>query len=153
MFHLVAGRTIVVAACAVAAIALGLPGSAAAETIFRGHTAQDRDMTVRVGDDGLVSKAAIEWRAGCKRPGKRFVNKTVFSGPFDESTPSRFAGEGAYRVRQRHGLRSRVKVEIAGEKISDTEWTGFFEAKVRVRRHGRFLDRCRRREIGWSASL
>ena len=45
----------------------------------------------------------------------------------------------------------RVKFEVTGEKISDTEWTGTAQRKIRANGHT-FL-RCKTGEFDWSATL
>jgi hypothetical protein len=86
---------------------------------FKGSTDQGLDVTVRVSDDGLVNRVNIEDRVRCQ-PQDHFKGHSTYKAPLDESTPTSFADKkrntthpGAARV--------RVKHEITGEKISDTE--------------------------------
>jgi hypothetical protein len=48
----------------------------------------------------------------------------------------------------------RVKTEATGEKISDTEWTGTAQRKIRASRDGHEpLLSCQTGEFDWSATL
>ena len=71
---------------------------------------------------------------------------------FDESTPTGFTDKKRTTT---HGRRVRVKHEITGEKISDTEWTGTAQRKIRANGHvsGNDSLRCKTGEIEWSATL
>ena len=40
-----------------------------ADIRFRGTSGQDRVVTMRTGDDGLIERFGIAWRARCQRPG------------------------------------------------------------------------------------
>ena len=142
-----------VAAAGVMALGLAAPSGAWAATTFKGTTDQGRSVTLQVGDDGLVSEATIKSRAPCPPgTGGHFGVKAVFS-PLDESTPTSIADRDSNLPPSPRGFRARVKTQISGEKISDTEWTGTYKAKVRVTHHGHIFGRCNTGEIGWSATL
>jgi hypothetical protein len=126
---------------------------AQASVNYVGETAQNRLAKVRVGDDGLVEKAKLGWRAGCRKPGARFDSGTKFGPPLDESTPTHFADVGRYISTQAGDIRSRVSVAVRGDLITATEWTGTFSVRIVVHRHGDRLDRCRVRDKSWSATL
>lgn len=125
--------------------------SGAGAAIFEGRTEQGRDVTVRVGADGLVNKVKIEDRTRCRPPG-HIAGEATYTAPLDESTPTSFADKndetGPFGTR-----RVRVKYEATGEKISDTEWTGTARRKIIATRHGRELLRCKTGELDWSATL
>ena len=57
---------------------------------FKGSTDQGLDVTVRVGDDGLVNKVSIEDRVRCQ-PSDHFQGHSTYRAPLDESTPTGFA--------------------------------------------------------------
>ena len=124
--------------------------SGAGAVKFKGHTNQGgRDITVRVGDDGLVDRVKFHRRLRCQPPLSDFSGTTTHSAPLDESTPTGFADKTRNTD---HGGQVRVKSEVTGEKISDTEWTGTAQVKSRFRtRHG--YSRCKTGEIDWSATL
>jgi hypothetical protein len=129
------------------------PPSARAAVNYFGETAQDRDIKVRVGDDGLIDRVKLEWRAGCRRPNRYVQDSTKFLRPMDESTPTHFADTGSYRVRQPGGIRVRIEVAISGDLVAPDRWVGNFEARIAVRRHGHPHDRCSQRGMPWSATL
>jgi hypothetical protein len=45
-----------------------LPAEATAGIRFRGRSGQDRVVTLRTGDDGLVERFAIRWVGHCQDP-------------------------------------------------------------------------------------
>ncbi len=145
-----------VALCA----ALALPADALAAKTFRGKTQQNRAVSVVVGDDELVERVRITWRTRrCQLGGSRFQDATQFNGPFDPSTADAFGDAGAYTVRDRGGIRSRVRIRLTGQRIFDAadppaeRWEGTVRASVVVRRRGKVIDRCRLRSTGWRATL
>ena len=149
---------LITAICAVFALASSAVASAAT---FRGTTAQQKKVTVRTGDDGLIRSLSVRWTAACKRPGMRFRQPTKFSRPFDESTVDLLRDGGTYTTRQRKPrLRFRVTTSVeATRSFADpanpaTErWSGTLRATVAVRRRGRTIDRCTLAPTGWSATL
>ena len=62
-----------------------LPADAMADIRFRGTSGQGRLVTLRTGDDGLVQRFAIRWRAPCRRPGFFFKTgtQTTPASPFE----------------------------------------------------------------------
>ena len=116
---------------------------------FKGSTDQGLDVTVRVGDDGLVNKVTIVDRVRCQPP-DHFQGHSTYRAPLDESTPTSFADKKR-KTTHRGGTRVRVKFEVTGEKLSDTEWTGTAQRKIRANGHT-FL-RCETGEFDWSATL
>ena len=151
------GRTLT---AAVIVAALAAPADAFAEKAFRGKTEQDRTITLTIGDDGLLETLRVNWiTRRCDRSGARFQSFTGFRAPFDRATPDLFEDAGAYTVRDSGGIRSRVRIVIAGRRTYDPadpaaeRWKGTLRASVVVRRSGRIIDRCRLREIEWRARL
>ena len=138
--------------------ALLLPADALASKTFRGKTQQSRGVSVLVGDDGRVDRVRINWRTRrCALGGSRFQDATQFVGPFEPSTADRFGDAGSYTVRDRGGIRSRVRITLTGTRIVDPataaeRWEGTLRANVTVRRKGRTIDRCVLRSIGWRAT-
>ena len=142
------------------AAALVLPADALAAKTFRGKTQQSRGVTVIVGDDGLVDRVRVNWRTRrCQLGGSRFQDATQFNGPFEPSTVDAIGDSGAYTVRDRGGIRSRVGIVLTGKRLFDPAnpagetWEGTLRANVVVRRRGKIIDRCRLRSIGWRATL
>ena len=147
------------AAAGVVSAALLLPADALASKTFRGKTQQGRGVSVLVGNDGLVDRVRINWRTRrCALGGSRFQDATQFVGPFEPTTVDRFGDAGSYTVRDRGGIRSRVRITLAGRRIVDPanpaaeRWEGTLRASVTVRRKGRTIDRCALRSIGWRAT-
>jgi hypothetical protein len=118
---------------------------------FKGSTDQGLDVTVRVGDDGLVNKVGIEDRVRCQ-PSDHFKGHSTYRAPLDESTPTSFADKKG-KTTHPGGARVQVKFEVTGEKISDTEWTGTAQRKFRASRDGHIFLRCQTGEFDWSATL
>ena len=58
---------------------------------FKGNTDQGLDVTVRVGDDGLVNKVNIENRVQCQQGPAHITGHSTYRAPLDESTPTGFA--------------------------------------------------------------
>ena len=116
---------------------------------FVGQTSENRGVRVTVGDDGLVRRASINWRADCRRPHARFTDRTAFIPPFRESTERYFEARGRYHARQ-GAYRIRVRVGIVGRHPSLRRWKGTFHARVRVLRHGQAYDRCETGMIRWA---
>jgi hypothetical protein len=124
--------------------------SGAGAAKFKGRTDQGLDVTVRVGDDGLVNRVNIENRVGCRKGPDHITGHSTYRAPLDESTPTSFADKKRNTTHP-GGARVRVKHEITGERISDTEWTGTVQRKIRA--NGRISLRCKTGEIGWSTTL
>jgi hypothetical protein len=118
---------------------------------FKGSTDQGLDVTVRVGEDGLVNRVGIVDRVRCQPP-DQFSGHATYRAPLDESTPTSFADKKR-KTTHPSGYRVRVKFEVTGEKISDTEWTGTAQRKFRASKHGHLRFRCKTGEIDWSATL
>jgi hypothetical protein len=118
---------------------------------FKGSTDQGLDVTVRVGDDGLVNRVNIVDRVRCQ-PSDHFQGHSTYRTPLDESTPTSFADKKG-KTTHPGGARVRVKFEVTGERISDTEWTGTAQRKFRASRDGHTFLRCKTGEFDWSATL
>lgn len=152
------------ARCLIAAAILSavLPATAsAASKRFRGETAQSRAVRVVVDESGRVGRMVISWRAGdCRRRGTFVRNVTVFRPrPRPRrATADAFTVAGSYRVRDKGGIRIRIRVSARGARTFDPanpateQWSGTFRSRATVRRHGRVIDRCRLR-TSWVAGL
>lgn len=145
-------------ACAVLFVALPAPASAA-KVRFRGETAQSRMVRVLVGKSGRVQRMVISWRANdCRRRGTFVRNVTVLRPLRRRASADAFTVAGAYRVRDRGGIRIRIRVSARGTRTFDPaspqaeRWSGTFRSRSTVRRRGRVIDRCRLRTT-WSAGL
>jgi hypothetical protein len=144
--HRVVGSVLV----GLAAALLTFPAVSGANVRFVGETSQHRGVKVAVGDDGLVRRVSIGWRADCRRPHTRDIERTVVTPPLHRSTERYFAGRGHYDRRQ-GPYRLRIRVGITGKHPSLNRWKGVFRATVRVRRHGQAFDRCHTGKIRWAA--
>ncbi len=150
-------RAALTISAALAAVAVA-PSPASAAKSFAGKTQQDRPVTVRVGDDGIVSLVRITWRTRRCRSGEFLQDRTDFRAPFDSATVDAFADRGAYSLRQRGGYRIRVTIDLTGKRIVDPanpaaeRWQGTLRSTAVVRRNGRTVDRCSLRSIGWTAT-
>jgi hypothetical protein len=121
-----------------------VPGDAIADIRFRGESGQGRLVTLRTGDDGLVERFAIRWRAPCRRPGFFFREgtQTTPASPFEEHTRDRFVDVGGYRIRIENGLRAVFRARTVGNRVSERRWRGIFRITVRILRGDRLVDRC-----------
>jgi hypothetical protein len=128
-------------------------GAAQADVTFRGRTEQGRLMRVVAGDDGIVKRARIWWRAPCARPGFVFRESTSFVMPLDRTVERYFrdAAPPAYRLRDRRGFRFVVSPRISGRKVGPRRWRGTFGVRVVVRKDGRVRDRCAVSGVRWRA--
>jgi hypothetical protein len=126
----------------------GTNGAGAAK--YKGSTDQGLDVTVRVGDDGLVNRVNIENRVRCQQGPDHITGHSTYTAPLDESTPTGFADKKR-KTTHPGGARVRAKHEVTGEKISDTEWTGTAQRKIRA--NGHLSLRCETGEFDWSATL
>ncbi len=150
-------RAVLTAAAACAAVAV-VPSSASAAKSFSGKTQQDRAITVRVGDDGIVNFVRVAWRTRRCRSGEFLQDRTDFRPPFDGATADAFDDKGTYTLRQRGGIRIRVTIDVSGRRIADpanpavSSWQGTVKSTGVVRRSGKVIDRCTLRSIGWTAT-
>jgi hypothetical protein len=121
-----------------------LAGPAQADVRFTGKSGQGRTVNLRTGDDGLVQRFAISWRADCRRPGYVFDSgtQTTPASPFEVSTRNRWVDVGGYRERLSGQRRAVYRARTAGRRVSDRRWRGIFRITVRVFRRGRQVDRC-----------
>jgi hypothetical protein len=145
-------------ACAVLFAALPAPASAAKKR-FRGETAQSRMVKVVVDESGRVQRMDISWRANnCRQRGSFVRNITILRPLRRRASADAFTVAGSYRVRDRGGIRIRIRVSARGTRTFDPanplteQWSGTFRSRSTVRRRGRVIDRCRLR-TAWSAGL
>jgi hypothetical protein len=134
-----------------AALAAVVPATAEAAR-YSGETKQGRATSVITGADGLVQRVVIRWRAPCRRGTYR--NRSVFVPPLDASTPDAFNDAWVQRQRNRGGILGRVSVQLSGaHSASPDRWAGTLKVTVKVTRRGRVIDRCRLKNLTWSADL
>jgi hypothetical protein len=119
-----------------------VPATAGAEVRFRGKSGQDRRVTLRTDDAGMLTRFGISWRAPCRKPGIRYRNWTKLIPPYDSATQDRFVDEGRYRERLGDGVRAILYARGVGNRVSDSRWRGIFRMRVRVFRGSRQIDRC-----------
>ena len=132
------------------ALLIGAPAIAEART-WRGETEQGRAVMVRTGDDGVVKRVRLAWKARCRHGS--YTSSTSFRVPFDLATASEFRDAGTYRSRRlKGGYRARHTVFVRGALGADDRWTGTFRVRTRVMRRGKLVDRCRRAGLSWTAS-
>ena len=150
------------ARCLLVAVILsaGLPATASAATKrFRGETSQSRNVRVVVNESGRVQRMVIGWRADeCRRRGTWVRNVTVFRPLRRRASADAFTVAGSYRVRDKGGIRIRIRVSARATRTFDPanppaeQWSGTFRSRAAVRRHGRVVDVCRLR-TSWIAGL
>ena len=155
-------HVVLIGAVALVAVAvLGVaPAVAHADTRWRGWAAPGRSSAVWVRDDYTVSRARIDWKARCRRPGYRFVGSTRFDEPrngarypmqnaTEGAFAHRFADSGAYRVRVSRRIVAFVLIRLRGGLGHDPGnahadfASGRVTGRVRVERRGKTIDRCR----------
>jgi hypothetical protein len=142
------------ATVALVAATVVAPADALADKTYGGKTQQRRAVSLTTTDDNLVRSGSITWvTRRCSLTDSRFLTRTKFVAPFDSAAPGSFADAGAYTVRQRGGIRSRVSITIAGtyDAVAD-RWNGTVKATVVVREDGKVVDRCTLRRVYWSAT-
>jgi hypothetical protein len=122
----------------------GATGVAQADVRFTGKSGQGRTVNLRTGDDGLVQRFALSWRADCRRPGFAYQagTQTRPASPFEVHTPDRFVDVGGYRERLRGNRRAVYRARTVGNRVSDRRWRGIFRIRVRLYRGNRLIDRC-----------
>ena len=123
-------------------LVLALPAEAMADTSFRGKSRQGKLVTLRIGDDGLLERWLIRWRAPCRRPGFVLLSRTINLPPVDLSTRSRFVDADGYRARLRGGQRAIFNSRVAGNRVSPRRWRGTFRVRARVFRGATLVHRC-----------
>jgi hypothetical protein len=133
-----------------------VPADALADKRFRGKSQQGRTVIVLTGDDNTPKDMRINWLTRrCSLTGTRFQNKVRFMPPFDAAAPGSFRDADTYPLRQRGGIRIRVRISTSGQLVSDASgerWTGWIRAKAVIRRKGRVIDRCTLRKTYWTAT-
>jgi hypothetical protein len=130
---------------AIAAFMALVPGDALADIRFRGKSGQERLVTLRSDDAGMVKRFGIRWRAPCRRPGFRYTQATKFLPTYDLLTHDRFVDADSYRERFDNGVRSILSARVAGTRVSERRWRGIFRISARVFRGSRLIDRCYKR--------
>jgi hypothetical protein len=130
-----------------------VPATAGAATL-RGRTAQHRATRIDVGTNGVPRKVVVSWRAHCQAdPRATYTDTTAFPTPHASARTKRIIGGGTYRTRAGPGLRATITSRLVAHRHSVYLWTGSFRARAVIRRHGRLVDRCILRRVGWRASL
>ncbi|MGH2945374.1 MAG: hypothetical protein ACRDPC_03780 [Solirubrobacteraceae bacterium] len=143
-------RTKLVAGAVVTVSAALLTAPAQADAAYwKGKTAQGRIVTVRTGDDGLVTRVRVFWRSRCRNSTLR--GGTAFVRPIDRLEPRAFEDGGTSRARVEGGIRSRDNAFVRGNMGRRDRWRGTFHMRSVLRRDGRVVDRCRVKRIRWSA--
>ena len=145
---------------AAAILSAGVPATAsAAEKRFRGETAQSRNVRLVVNESGRVQRMVISWRANdCRRRGTFVRNVTVFRPLRRRASADAFTVAGSYRVRDKDGIRIRIRVSARGARTFDPanptaeQWSGTLRSRATVRRRRRVIDRCHLR-TDWVAGL
>jgi hypothetical protein len=139
-------RVLVVSLVSVALLAVPSVASAAR---WKGKTGQGRVVTVRTGDDGVVNRVLVRWKARCR--GVTRTGRTVFTPPLDEASSASFTDGGTSRSNLGGGVRSRDTVRVSGSLGGDGRWRGTFRLRSVLRKDGNVIDRCRVRQVSWRA--
>jgi hypothetical protein len=139
----------IAAACAVSAAVLAGPAEADAK-LWKGKTEQGRLASVRTGDDGLVIRIRIRWRARCG-DGTTLTGGTTFAPPFDRSETRGFEDGGVYTARVTGGLRSNNTAFVRGTLARNGPWRGRFHVRSVITRRGETVTRCRLGRTSWTA--
>jgi hypothetical protein len=126
-------------------LVVALPAQASADIGFRGRSGQERLVTMRTDDAGMLEKFEISWRAPCRQPGFRYTNATKQLPPFDALTRDRFVDAGSYRERFDNGFRAILSARAVGNRVSEQRWRGIFRIRIRVFRGSTLVDRCYKR--------
>src|SRR5688572_11171480 len=111
-------------AAALSALVLAAVPTAADAATFRGKTSQGR-----TDANGIPTRVRIAWRARCKKPGFRSLDRTFFTPPFDFVTADAVADAGTYRVRYRGGVRGRITGNLQGNRTANG-WAGTLRIKA-----------------------
>lgn len=139
---------IVLGACAAGL----LLAPAADAAVWKGKTRQGRMAAVVTGDDGVVNRVTIKYRARCN-DGKGYRSGVVFLPPLDSATTTSFRDAGVIKWRFKgSGERARGRTSVNGGLRSSGRWTGNFRLRVRITKNGRYVATCRTGRIGWKAS-
>lgn len=138
------------AAALAALLSTAAPAAAEAKN-YKGKTSQGREVKLRTGADGVVSRVALGYRAPCG-DGYRFNEHTTFRPAFDAATTDTVQDTGTYRVRYRGGLRARITPTLAGQRDPATDrWSGTLAVKIMVTRKGKVIDQCELKRLTWTA--
>jgi hypothetical protein len=135
----------------VVAAAVVLPAVSQARTVLHGETSLGARVNLTLGDAGRPEKLTFAWRAPC-RGGSTLRDASVMRPPTSASTATRFRAAGSYLIRQRRGgYRIRVSLDVRGRRVDTAAWVGTIQMTALVRRRGRLVNRCRLRDMEWSA--
>ena len=139
---------IVLSACAAGL----LLAPAADAAVWKGKTRQGRMAAVVTGDDGVVNRVTIKYRARCN-DGKGYRSGVVFLPPLDSATTTSFQDGGVIKwTFKKSGERAKGRTSVTGGLRSSGRWTGNFRLRVRITKDGRYVATCRTGRIGWKAS-
>jgi hypothetical protein len=133
------------------AIALAAPATAQSPAVlYEGKSSQGRAMKLWATPEGDITEVRQNWRASCRRPGFRVRAGTRWLDPIEQSG-TQMSDSGTYRVRE-----GRTTLVITGEFAGTFEngrgGEGTARYRVRVRRRGRLIDRCRTGTFSWSVA-
>jgi hypothetical protein len=95
-----------------------VPATAAADIRFRGGSRQGQLATLRTGDDGMLVRFGIYWRAPCRRPGFSFNSKTHFRPPFDSVTRTRATARSPFSIRPQVGPASTKRSRVQAHALA-----------------------------------
>ncbi len=113
---------------------------------LRGGSSGAVRVVVETTPDGGATRVVFQYRA-------RFNTGTfrdrIYVEPQGEKA---FGSAGGYTIRQRGGIRARVRVKSDGQHRSPFRWDGRFAASAVVRQRGRVIARCRLRTTRWAAT-
>ena len=149
-------RQLMRAKLALVAVTALLAAPAAAQdadrVVYRGKTSQDRNTVIFATPDGDITKMRMGWIANCRRSGAEIVARTKFLDPIEQSG-NQLSDSGTYTDRDpRRNVRYRITGSLEGTFDAASGGQGSARYRVRVRRSGRLLDRCRTGELTWSVS-
>ncbi|UJA21543.1 hypothetical protein HJD18_15865 [Thermoleophilia bacterium SCSIO 60948] len=132
-------------AALLAMVAMLSVASAAQADTFKGKTEQGKNATLQVrNNDGVPTKFVIRWNSSSCANGSTYKDKTTFNG-FKNADANSLSSRGSYTTRQSGGIRSRVRVNVNASRQGQKRWKGTFTARVRVKKGGEQIDRCKLR--------
>lgn len=146
--------TVILLSSAVLTGAAIAPSEALADKSFRGKTQQGRTVAITTDDNNVLERMRVNWLTRrCSQSGSRFQHFTRFIPPFKVATPGSFDDGGALTVRDPGGIRSRVRITVAGRyDAAGNKWNGWVQARVVVRKNGTVIDRCTLRRVYFTAT-
>lgn len=133
--------------CAGLMVGFATPASAAK---FDGSTTQGERIQVTTNASDVAVKANYAWLMDCKNGGS--VTGGTRSSNFP-ANPRGFRSGGSYVADYPRNFTVKIKVDLDGDRVSETRFKGSFSLRGKVFKKGEAVTKCKTGKVRYTADL